>query len=512
MSTQHRPSRHLLALSCVFAIGAVHLLGSTSVAQMIDRSATRSETDLKIGWKRAGTLIPRSADEIGPTDWAIGCETLDRDFADYDAYKEYLVPLGIGRVRFQGGWAKTEQVRGVYDFAWLDRLIDDATSRGLNVWLETSYGNPLYAGGGGQGLSGMFPQGEEALGAWDRWVEAMAVRYKAKVREWGMWNEPNNKGIHTPAMTADMNIRTAAIIKRIIPDAEIAGLVQSSLSSEYLEGFLKRVADRESLHLFDWIVYHGYQTNPDDSYAAVRKMTAIVKRYDPRLKMWQGENGAPSEWIPAFALSKTNWSELTQAKWDTRRMLGDRGHDCRSLVFTMADLVYRRDGSLIHNRKGLLKTDIDTQQIVKVKLAYFAVQNVVSLFDSTLCLAPDLECEIGPVASLASPQEQEPVTWYGHRNMATGQDIVVFWNGNHAPSDSNDTAPACIVLKDAQLTDPVYVDLITGRVYEIPGDRKQLDGTTWSFQSIPVYDSPTVILDRDLLKYEPWPPNTKRLQ
>ncbi len=499
-------------LAVVLALFTLAIMQRPAPAQMIDRSQTRNETDLKIGWKRAGTLVPRDVHEIGSTDWAIGCETLDRDFADYDAYKDYLVPLGIKRVRFQGGWAKTEQEQGVYDFAWLDKLVDDAIGRGLEVWLETSYGNPIYAGGGGHDLSGLFPQTEEAYAAWDRWVEAMARRYKGKVRQWRMWNEPNNKGNHTPAMVADNNIRTAEIIKGIIPDAEIAGLVQSSLSVEYMEGYLKRCQDRGKLQLFDYIVYHGYQRNPDDSYASVRKMRELVVRYDPRLRLWQGENGAPSEWIPSFALSRYNWSELMQAKWNARRMLGDRGHGCRSLVFTMADLVYTRSGNLIHNRKGLLKTDIDTNQVVKVKAAYYAVQNIVSLFDSTIELAPELACTIEPVNSPVSSGEKEEVTWFGHRKKANGQQFIVYWNGHRTPSDVNTCERTTITLAGSKIADPVLVDLVTGRVYEIPTDAKSLSDTTWTFTDMPVYDAPMVVIDRDLLLLESWPPNTKPIR
>ena len=60
------------------------------------------------------------------------------------------------------------------------QVIDDARGRGLEVFLETNYGNPVYPGGGGRGLSGGFPTSDEALTAWDNWVEAMATRYRGK--------------------------------------------------------------------------------------------------------------------------------------------------------------------------------------------------------------------------------------------------------------------------------------------------------------------------------------------
>ena len=121
-------------------------------AQVIDTSETRVQTTLDPGFKRIGTIKPRGVGEIAGQNWSLGCETLDRDFTNYDSYKEYLVPLGIKKIRLQGGWAKTEKVKGTYDFTWLDTIIDDARGRGLNILLETGYGNAIYQGGGGTDL------------------------------------------------------------------------------------------------------------------------------------------------------------------------------------------------------------------------------------------------------------------------------------------------------------------------------------------------------------------------
>ena len=123
--------------------GVVTIVATISMAvagPTIDGSPERAKTSLNPGLKQIGTIAPRSADKIAGSNWTLGCETLDRNFADFKEYKEYILPLGIKTIRLQGGWAKTEKVKGVYDFAWLDTLIDDARSRGLNILLETDYG------------------------------------------------------------------------------------------------------------------------------------------------------------------------------------------------------------------------------------------------------------------------------------------------------------------------------------------------------------------------------------
>ncbi len=110
---------------------------------IISTSPDRVRTPLRVDSPRIGTIRPRSATEIGPSNWTLGCETLDRDFADWDEYQDYVAPLGLKAIRLQAGWAKCERVRGAYDFAWLDHIVDDAIARGLDPILETGYGNPV---------------------------------------------------------------------------------------------------------------------------------------------------------------------------------------------------------------------------------------------------------------------------------------------------------------------------------------------------------------------------------
>ena len=87
-------------------------------------------------WPFVGMVRPKSAKEIGYSLLGIGGEVLDRDFADFHAYKEYVGPLGAKRIRLQSGWAKTEKERDVYDFTWLDRIIDSTLECGVAPWLS----------------------------------------------------------------------------------------------------------------------------------------------------------------------------------------------------------------------------------------------------------------------------------------------------------------------------------------------------------------------------------------
>ncbi len=238
-------------------ISSVLFISHTLTAQFIDTSADRVKTPLIVEMKRIGTLKTRTTKEIESSRITVGCETLDRDLAVWDNYKAYLAPLGVKKIRLQAGWAKCEKVPGVYDWKWLDDIIDYAVANGMEPWLQPSYGNPAYKGGGGKGLLNALMTSEEAYQAWDRWVEALVTRYKDRVKEWEIWNEPDHPGQSiTAETTAELNIRTAEIIKRIQPEAKIAGLAYTSNSDTvYLDKFLKVIADQESS-----IYFIGYRT------------------------------------------------------------------------------------------------------------------------------------------------------------------------------------------------------------------------------------------------------------
>ena len=90
----------------------------------------------RIGKLKKGTM---AAQRLG-----IGFEKLDRAvFEPERAYKK-LEQLGVKWVRLQSGWARTEKEHGVYDFSWLDDIVDTLLRFGMQPWICLCYGNALY--------------------------------------------------------------------------------------------------------------------------------------------------------------------------------------------------------------------------------------------------------------------------------------------------------------------------------------------------------------------------------
>lgn len=467
-------------------------LTGSSFAQFIDTAAERVKTPLVVNLKRIGTLKPRSTKQIESSRITVGCETLDRDYTDFNAYKAYLPPLGAKKIRLQAGWAKCEPKKGVYDWKWLDEVIDFAVANKIEPWLETSYGNPIYEGGGGTNLLNSMPTSPEGYAAYDRWVEALVTRYKDRVREWEIWNEPDHPLQKiTPETTAELNIRTADIIKRIQPNARIAGLAFASHSdTAYLDRFLKVISDKGKLPLFEWISYHSYDFRPEDSYKGVMALKAVIAKYSKTLLLRQGENGAPSGYIPSFALDKYYWTEYSQAKYDMRRLLGDLGHDIETSVFTIIDIRYDFKPPVL-NTKGLIQSDLD-KTAIRPKVAYYAVQNVTSVFDNRLELAP---------AATVTTTATESISAFVYQGKAGNKQLVSLWLDSKTPNNVFRTTPIDITISSGNFTTPVWVDLLTGHVYEIPKGDWTKTGTTYTFRNIPVYDSPVLIADQSTLTF-----------
>ena len=53
-----------------------------------------------------GQLRCRTSSEIKASNWSVGCECLDRDYAEWEAYRELLPMLGVKRGRLLSGLAK----------------------------------------------------------------------------------------------------------------------------------------------------------------------------------------------------------------------------------------------------------------------------------------------------------------------------------------------------------------------------------------------------------------------
>jgi len=253
---------------------------------------------------------------------------------------------------------------------------------------------------------------------------------------------------------------------------------------------------------------HDYSPNPDAYYGLAESWAKVVRAEAPHLRIWNGESGGTSDSHYSAPVSSRKWnSELTQAKWDARRLVGDLGHDYDSLVFTMYDPCYdsperycnkvpsywisSRPGHFM-KRMGLVKCN-DRFQVTKVKMAYYTVQNIATLFDATIEPAK-IAVKFEPERQVASPAV------YTFRQKGTGIPVVAFWDASKHPVNENEVQRAVVSVQRQAFRDPVWVDLVTGAIYDVPDAMivQNKPGAT-VFEDVPFYDAPVVITERELV-------------
>lgn len=129
------------------------------------------------GLKRLGAVAPVHARDVRNSVWGLGFEKLDRNVFDPGKAYDKVAALGVKWIRIQSGWARTERSEGVYDFAWLDSIVDNLVSRGLVPWICLCYGNGIYDEAAAQvfGAVGCPPiHTEKQRRAWHDYVAATA--------------------------------------------------------------------------------------------------------------------------------------------------------------------------------------------------------------------------------------------------------------------------------------------------------------------------------------------------
>ena len=465
-------------------IAAFFLLGLLVCSIAIGQ--TRTPVHPSVTWKKfqasgpalkpIGTIATRHAREIPSSSFSVGCETLDRDFAKFSEYKNYVGELGVKHARLQSGWAKCEKQQGVYDFAWLDECVNGLNEQGVKPWICLCYGNPIYGsdihlGAGVAALS----HSPEAMAAWLKYVEATVKRYKDIVSEWEIWNEPYGQ----EKDYASLLIATAERVKTIQPGAITLGEILTHQTKDTVF-MLEALKSAGKLELVDFWAYHPYTTNPDSAYPAVEKLQAFLHSYSPKFKVYQGETGCPSilEWT--HALSNYPWTEYSQAKWDLRRMAGDRVRNIPTSTFTIIDLQYPN----MLQSFGLLRSNI-LHQVIYKRPSYYGVQHMAGFFDDAVKAVGELAHESNATRT---------VTVAGFEK--AGTPVALVWFSDQIPSDELKWDPVDLTIRDVKFQDPVYVEMITGKVYELGKGKVKAEGGSSLFTQLPVWDSPMMIAER----------------
>ncbi len=241
---------------------------------------------------------------------------------------DLMASTGARWLRFDFDWASAETSPGRYNWTFIDRVVNQAQRRGLQVLATPAY-TPAWARPAG--TTDKTPPTDPATFA--RFVGAAAARYAPLgVHHWEVWNEPNI--IHfweptpNPEAYARLLVAASVAIRSADPAAVIvsAGLAPAGDSSDgrYISPrtFLGRVYDAGAGPAFDAVGMHPYAfpygvdaVGDWNQFQSMPKTYALMaSRGDSAKKIWATEFGAPTG-ANSQAVSEAGQAQMISSGW-----------------------------------------------------------------------------------------------------------------------------------------------------------------------------------------------------
>ncbi len=469
----------------------------------------------ELGLRKIGEMRRRMTGEIARSRIGVGMECLDRRMYLPKRTYGHLKELGAKWARLQTGWSRCETKKGVYDFAWLDEVVDNVIACGVTPWFNVGYGNKLYSPDAPHDSAvGQVPlyDGKQGVEGWRRFLRALAERYKGKVAHWEIWNEPNLDCFWHPKHKASAVEYTKLVsisseaIKSVQPDAKVIACV-AGIYGDFFEDCLKAGM---GTHI-DIFSYHPYRAelNPEIDYPQfVGKMRRLLAIHAPHVRLWQGECGAPAHTTGHHDMWMKLWNmnEMNQAKWVMRRLLIDHYLDLEfTSYFHLCDLMetpYRQsDGT----ERPPVMLGLLNGKTYTPKLAFHATRNICSLFDADTTPDPYHSC-------FMTPHERDDLLREPYLMLFRRNDIPILAY-YQAVNPQYDIAPtkADVTLccdnwpkrLDELLPDPVLADPISGQVYSLDDWERMICKDQFrprmEFRKLPCLDYPLLITDKSVM-------------
>lgn len=481
----------------------------------ITRVTENVETVARISLPQIGKISVKSPKDFAKSPFGIGCETLDRELWDPKEIYPWMNDLPVKWARLQTGWARVEKEKGQYDWQWLDESVDGLIERGFKPFLNVGYGNPNY--NDGDAARGYHPLvNDETYAAWKKFVKALAIRYKNKIQYYEIWNEPNlgefwKPGGPNPEKYVTLVKDTAPIIRENCPGAVIIGGVLSRLPFTFIQSLFDNGLGKE----IDIFSFHPYGTIPESYNDRIKALRKFIDQYNPAIKLWQGENGFPSEPNSTGFSGDAPWTENIQAKIMLRRLINDCSLDIdMTLWFLIVDIHDYPKGSGKVNHKGILRV----KPTVEPKVSFSALQNLGSIIFGDVntgnavikCIESD-NYSVEEAYKLFGTGTGKPmVDVYSTMLNSDGGKILAYWKIIKA-ADSYEAENIDLFLWDWEgngFDEPVLVDLLSGNIYDLNNNNSRIyDNDKWRisheaqvFQKIPLCDYPMIIMEKKIAK------------
>ena len=460
--------------------------------------------------KTLGKLNTLTSDKIESSAVSIGFECLDRELFAPEKCYDKLAATGVKYARCQTGWIRCERKKGVYTFEWLDSVIDNLLRRGIQPWLDVSFGNPVYMNDmPNETAVGCVPiyYGDECLEAWKNFVREVAKRYKGKVSYYEIWNECDIKCFWYPSEPNGKELArfisiTGEVIKSVDPAAKI-GTCTSNSVLKYLSELFENLRPGE----LDFYNYHSYAKIPEkqnnERVPAIRWL--LDETGHKNCELLNGECGHAS-WYPDGHHLKPkdgNATETQQAIWILRRYMADRmiGIKATSLFQTvdMWEKVYK---TATYEAKRPAADGILRGITYEPKESYYAYSNLCTLLSGELENASGLF-----TIDIGNPHTQSEHTLEAlaiqrfilNRN---GRPMYIYWLPTDIEKVRTDyfttdaTAKLGRFSHEKPISDPVVIDPLKGGVFK--PEKVTKDEFEIIIKDLPLAEYPLIVCDGDI--------------
>lgn len=434
---------------------------------------------------KIGKIAPKRSIDIQSSKIGIGFEKLDRYAFEPEKAYPFVAQTGVKWARLQSGWMRTEKEKGVYDFAWLDEIVDNMIAIGVEPWMCLCYGNPIYTPWAAEyyGAVGCAPvETEEERQGWYNYVLAVAKHFAGRVHYYEVWNEPDGdwcwKHGPDPDELAAFTAATAKACKEGDPTCEVLGFATCRGNRlNFLENLCKAgVCDH-----IDGISYHSYKVTDEESRQFYQTYDDVRKRYKPSLKLIQGESGTQSRPDGKGALHFAAWNQEKQAKFLLRHLLMDIGLGCdMASYFSCMDMKEALNGKtgdvstyLDFGYFGVLGADFDEEGRATgeytPKKSFYALQNLCSvLCNDVENFIPRYETLIEHSPRLFGPDYDFEKTQHFAFRKPNGSWAMCYWHTESNILTQTYEGTATIQIPRRYAKDIKLLDLLSGDIYRLP--------------------------------------------
>ncbi len=185
---------------------------------------------------------------------------------------------GVKWSREDFSWGRIEPERGRFDWSYHDKLVACARRNGITIYAIVGYWTDWTR-----------PYTQEGIDDYVTFLKEMVRRYRGKINQWEIWNEPNIFFWQGPRdLYAELLKKSYAAIKEIAPEAQVLGLSTAGIDRQFISRMLELQAP------FDVLTIHPYRRRLNDLgfIDELKQVSDLVRLPDGvRRPVWLTEMG-----------------------------------------------------------------------------------------------------------------------------------------------------------------------------------------------------------------------------